>query len=98
MMPWPARMTGRWAELIKVIGSPVVKGVEHGAVASQSKAAEPVCASLVMSTWTGPGRPLLATAKASRITGAISLVRVTSQLHLVMGSVYAGDVGLLPSA
>ena len=32
----------------------------------------------------GPGRPLLATAKAARITGAISLVRVTSQDDILL--------------
>ncbi len=46
-----------------------------------------VWASFVMSTSTGPGRPLAAIANASRIAGATSSARVTRKLCLVIGSV-----------
>ena len=45
--------------------------------ASQSNSQLPCCASFVMSTRTGPGRPPRATANASRIAGATSSGEVT---------------------
>ena len=67
MMPWPARISGRSAALISATASAAVPSpgsassiasVRCGSVASQSTSHELVCASLVMSTSTGPGRPL----------------------------------------
>ncbi len=62
------------------------RNIEHGvsyasfsgAAAAKSNSAVACCASLVMSTSTGPGRPELATRKASRSTGAMSSARVTT--------------------
>ena len=51
------------------------------------KSAAPSWASLVMSTSTGPGRPLAAMANASRMAGATSLARLTRKLCFVIGSV-----------
>src|SRR6266849_3615275 len=62
-------------------------GGSFGADASQLNSAEACWASLVMSTRTGPGRPLLAIRKASRMVRATSSAFVTTTLCLVMGMV-----------
>ncbi len=85
-MPWPARMMGRLAWRISSRARARASGSRGGgrwrrcrlgSTASQSSSARPCWASLVMSTSTGPGRPLFATAKASRSTGTMSAARVT---------------------
>ena len=85
MMPWPARMTGRCAELINSRARAIdAEFTTHsgracglGAAASQLKSHDDCCASLVMSISTGPGRPLAAMWNASRTAGARSCARVT---------------------
>src|SRR2546430_2626360 len=62
-------------------------GGSFGAQASQSNCVVACCASLVMSTSTGPGRPPLAMTNASRIVRATSPACVTTTLCLVMGMV-----------
>src|SRR6266566_2682446 len=69
-----------------VIVAPAL-GRSFGTDASQLNSAEACCASLVMSTRTGPGRPLLAIRKASRRVRATSSALVTTTLCLVMGMV-----------
>jgi len=66
--------------------------VEHanttfGALASQSISADACCASLVISTSTGPGRPEFAMINASRTVRAISSTLEITTLCLVIGMV-----------
>ncbi len=84
-MPWPARMTGRDAELMSSSALATETGLigrsgracGRGAAASQSNSQAVCWASLVMSISTGPGRPLAAMWNASRTAGPTSCARVT---------------------
>ena len=60
-----------------------------------SSSHEACCASLVMSTSTGPGRPLRAMANACRSVGAISSTSRDEEVVLGDRQRHAGDVGLL---
>ena len=85
-MPWPARITGFFARLMRstaLASSPfdTASVGRYPRIAtgrgSHSQFIFACCASLVMSTSTGPGRPDLARRKASFIAGMMSSMRVT---------------------
>ena len=105
--PWPARMTGRFAagdlggRELELPRMAVEVGLKPGSRPMTSSAGMgrgrllPVSASLVMSTWTGPGRPVRAMWKASAMTRG-DVVGVADQV-VVLGHRQrdAGDVDLL---
>ena len=102
MMPWPAKISGRSAALISAIGSTPIECPGRASAARSGRGGVPVelavlpsCASFVMSTSTGPGRPLAAIANASRI--ARRHVAGARDEVVVLGDRQrdAGDVGLL---
>jgi hypothetical protein len=85
-MPWPARITGRFdfasrstADAISGCGT-VSLGRYPRSFTGDGSHVQSIfacCASFVMSTSTGPGRPDLARTNASFIAGMMSSTRVT---------------------